>query len=81
MTSAGMALRAQRSRTLSMSTLSWPPSISIIVPCHRVIGSDGRLTGYGGGLDRKQALLDMEAAAARGHPAPLRLGPRQLTLI
>ena len=34
--------------------------ISIIVPCHRVIGSDGSLTGYGGGLDRKRYLLDLE---------------------
>ena len=35
--------------------------ISIIVPCHRVIGSGGDLTGYGGGLDRKRWLLDHEA--------------------
>lgn len=41
--------------------------ISIIVPCHRVIGANGSLTGYGGGLDRKRALLDLEAAAS--HPA------------
>jgi methylated-DNA-[protein]-cysteine S-methyltransferase len=34
--------------------------ISIIIPCHRVIGSDGRLTGYGGGIDRKAWLLDHE---------------------
>jgi methylated-DNA-[protein]-cysteine S-methyltransferase len=34
--------------------------ISIIVPCHRVIGSAGRLTGYGGGLDRKRILLELE---------------------
>jgi methylated-DNA-[protein]-cysteine S-methyltransferase len=34
--------------------------ISIIVPCHRVIGADGSLTGYGGGLDRKRLLLDLE---------------------
>jgi AraC family transcriptional regulator, regulatory protein of adaptative response / methylated-DNA-[protein]-cysteine methyltransferase len=34
--------------------------VSIIVPCHRVIGSDGSLTGYGGGLHRKRALLDLE---------------------
>jgi O-6-methylguanine DNA methyltransferase len=34
--------------------------LSIIVPCHRVIGSNGTLTGYGGGLDRKQWLLDHE---------------------
>jgi methylated-DNA-[protein]-cysteine S-methyltransferase len=39
--------------------------ISIIVPCHRVIGSDGGLTGYGGGLHRKRALLDLESAALR----------------
>jgi methylated-DNA-[protein]-cysteine S-methyltransferase len=37
--------------------------ISIIVPCHRVIGSDGSLTGYGGGLDRKELLLRLEGAA------------------
>ena len=36
--------------------------ISIIVPCHRVIGSGGSLTGYGGGIDRKRWLLDHEAA-------------------
>lgn len=35
--------------------------VSIVVPCHRVIGSDGRLTGYGGGLPRKRALLDLES--------------------
>lgn len=39
--------------------------VSIVVPCHRVIGSNGGLTGYGGGLPRKQALLDLEAAAQR----------------
>jgi AraC family transcriptional regulator, regulatory protein of adaptative response / methylated-DNA-[protein]-cysteine methyltransferase len=38
--------------------------ISIIIPCHRVIGSDGQLTGYGGGLWRKKWLLDMEAQSA-----------------
>jgi methylated-DNA-[protein]-cysteine S-methyltransferase len=36
--------------------------ISIIIPCHRVIGADGSLTGYGGGLERKSWLLDHEAA-------------------
>ena len=34
--------------------------IAIVVPCHRVIGADGRLTGYAGGTDRKQRLLDLE---------------------
>ncbi|MBL8537414.1 MAG: methylated-DNA--[protein]-cysteine S-methyltransferase [Hyphomonadaceae bacterium] len=38
--------------------------ISIIVPCHRVIGASGALTGFGGGLDRKQALLDLEQGKA-----------------
>jgi len=40
--------------------------ISIIVPCHRVIGHDRRLTGFGGGLPRKQHLLELEGAALRG---------------
>lgn len=34
--------------------------ISILIPCHRVVGSNGHLTGYAGGLDKKQALLDLE---------------------
>ena len=38
--------------------------ISIIVPCHRVIGANGALTGYAGGLARKEALLKLEAMAA-----------------
>ncbi|MCI3271228.1 methylated-DNA--[protein]-cysteine S-methyltransferase [Streptomyces cylindrosporus] len=38
--------------------------IGIIVPCHRVVGANGSLTGYGGGLARKQQLLDFESAAA-----------------
>jgi len=37
--------------------------LSIMVPCHRVIGSNGTLTGYAGGLDRKLALLTLEGAA------------------
>ncbi len=38
--------------------------VSIIVPCHRVMGSNGTLTGYGGGLTRKTALLQLEGALA-----------------
>ena len=34
--------------------------ISIVIPCHRVIGSDGTLTGYASGIERKQFLLDLE---------------------
>jgi methylated-DNA-[protein]-cysteine S-methyltransferase len=37
--------------------------IAIVCPCHRVIGSDGSLTGYGGGLENKRTLLDLEAGA------------------
>ena len=37
--------------------------VSIVIPCHRVIGADGSLTGYGGGLDRKEWLLDFEKAS------------------
>jgi methylated-DNA-[protein]-cysteine S-methyltransferase len=36
--------------------------VSILIPCHRVVGSDGRLTGYAGGLERKAALLRLESA-------------------
>jgi methylated-DNA-[protein]-cysteine S-methyltransferase len=43
--------------------------ISIIVPCHRVIGSNGKLTGYGGGLPRKAALLDFEFYVLINGPA------------
>jgi methylated-DNA-[protein]-cysteine S-methyltransferase len=42
--------------------------LAIVVPCHRVIGSDGSLTGYAGGLDQKRALLSLEAG---GWQAPL----------
>jgi methylated-DNA-[protein]-cysteine S-methyltransferase len=36
--------------------------LSVIVPCHRVVGKDGKLTGYAGGLERKKFLLDLEGA-------------------
>jgi methylated-DNA-[protein]-cysteine S-methyltransferase len=54
--------------------------VPIIVPCHRVIGADGTLTGYGGGLHRKRALLDLEAATAANENVPLP-GHRQLMLL
>lgn len=38
--------------------------VSIVIPCHRVVGAGGKLTGFGGGLARKQALLDLEEPAA-----------------
>lgn len=39
--------------------VGWNP-ISIVIPCHRVVGADGSLTGYAGGLERKQRLLELE---------------------
>jgi len=47
--------------------------ISIIIPCHRVIGADGSLTGYGGGLEVKRALLALERGPS---PGPLFSGAR-----
>jgi len=52
------------SRAVGLANGSNP--ISIILPCHRVIGSDGSLTGYAGGLARKRWLLSHEAAAVSG---------------
>jgi methylated-DNA-[protein]-cysteine S-methyltransferase len=45
--------------------------VSIIVPCHRVIGADGKLTGYGGGVDKKQWLLAWERRLIGGEPGCL----------
>lgn len=44
--------------------------VGVVVPCHRVIGADGTLTGYGGGIDRKRWLLQHEGAAFRGERNP-----------
>ena len=65
-----LALRvgnARASRAVGLANGRNP--ISIVVPCHRVIGADGSLTGYGGGLDRKRTLLDLERRTA-GHEDP-----------
>jgi methylated-DNA-[protein]-cysteine S-methyltransferase len=43
--------------------------LSIVVPCHRVVGKDGQLTGYAGGLKRKRFLLDLEEPAERKQEA------------
>jgi methylated-DNA-[protein]-cysteine S-methyltransferase len=47
--------------------------VAIVVPCHRVIGADGSLTGYGGGLERKVWLLDHEASRRPGAHRQARL--------
>lgn len=49
--------------------------ISIVVPCHRLIGADGGLTGYGWGLDRKRSLLELERAASAGSGGSRRPAP------
>lgn len=53
--------------------------ISIVVPCHRVIGADGSLVGYGGGLERKRTLLELERGTVGG-PDP-ELPASQLTML
>jgi methylated-DNA-[protein]-cysteine S-methyltransferase len=47
--------------------------LSVIVPCHRVVGTDGKLTGYAGGLERKRFLLELEGAAVVSEQAVARL--------
>lgn len=54
--------------------------VPIVVPCHRVVAVDGALTGYLGGLQRKRALLDLEARAAAGLAPEPAWSFRQLTL-
>ena len=58
------------SRAVGLANGSNP--ISIVVPCHRVIGANGKLTGYGGGIARKAVLLDFEKAVASSGPFELR---------
>lgn len=71
--------RPDRARAVGAAVGRTP--VPIIVPCHRVIGTDGSLTGYGGGLPRKRALLALESAASGGElPAGL-WDERQLALI
>lgn len=55
---AGWVGRPKASRAVGAANHRNP--IPIVIPCHRVIGAGGTLTGYGGGLDRKRLLLDLE---------------------
>ena len=48
------------SATRAVARANGANQIALIVPCHRVIGADGNLTGYGGGLWRKQRLIELE---------------------
>jgi methylated-DNA-[protein]-cysteine S-methyltransferase len=67
--------RPDRARAVGAAVGRTP--VPIIVPCHRVLGSDGALTGYGGGLQRKRALLDLERRA----DVPATWSMRQLALL
>ena len=68
----GLARRIGRPRAVrAVGAANGANPLPIVVPCHRVIGGDGSLTGYGGGLPIKQALLELEGA---GPAARLPLG-------
>lgn len=54
-----LGLAAGASRAVGLANGANP--VSIVVPCHRVVGSDGSLTGFGGGVERKRFLLDLES--------------------
>jgi methylated-DNA-[protein]-cysteine S-methyltransferase len=58
-----LAARAARPRAArAVGTIMNRNPLPIVLPCHRVIGANGKLVGYGGGLDRKEALLRLEGA-------------------
>ena len=75
----GAIARALRSSPRAVGGAVGRNPVSLIVPCHRVLGVGNRLTGYAGGLDRKQALLKLEGSLAdesrkdsiRGGPAAM----------
>tara|TARA_R110002073_G_scaffold121657_3_gene264256 strand:- start:1029 stop:2108 length:1080 start_codon:yes stop_codon:yes gene_type:complete len=57
----------QPTATRAVARANGANQIAIVIPCHRVIGADGTLTGYGGGLWRKQSLIDLERRYAAGN--------------
>ncbi|MCH8836554.1 MAG: methylated-DNA--[protein]-cysteine S-methyltransferase, partial [Candidatus Marinimicrobia bacterium] len=59
---AGRMGRPRAARAVGRAVAANP--LAILIPCHRIMGSDGRLTGYGGGLELKRTLLDLESRAA-----------------
>lgn len=63
-TYAQLARRARVPRSIrAVGACNARNPIVVVLPCHRVVGSDGSLTGYGGGLARKQRLLELEGVA------------------
>ncbi|MBV9748752.1 MAG: methylated-DNA--[protein]-cysteine S-methyltransferase [Acetobacteraceae bacterium] len=70
MSYGGVALQIGRPRSVrAVGAANGDNPVSIVVPCHRVIGADGSLTGYGGGLARKRWLLTHEGAALKATAA------------
>lgn len=65
---------ADRAKTRAVAAAVGRNPLGIVVPCHRVIGANGSLTGYAGGLERKRWLLDLEAKVV-GATLPLVAGP------
>jgi methylated-DNA-[protein]-cysteine S-methyltransferase len=72
-TLAGKLGRPKAMRAVGTANGSNP--ISVVVPCHRVIGADGSLTGYGGGVERKRWLLDHEGADFKNKQGPRAAAP------
>lgn len=73
---AGRIGRPSASRAVGAANGANP--IPILLPCHRVVGATGALTGYGGGLPRKQALLALEGVCRGSNPSGLVPGQRSL---
>jgi methylated-DNA-[protein]-cysteine S-methyltransferase len=71
----------RRDRVRAVGAAVGRTPVPIIVPCHRVLGANGDLTGYGGGLPRKRALLELEAAVSHGEPVSAIWKARQLSLV
>ena len=60
--------RSARARRARRAPPVPPPAaipVGVVIPCHRIVGADGSLTGYAGGLDRKQQLLELEGVLQR----------------
>ena len=68
---AQLAARVDRpAATRAVGAANGRNPLPIVLPCHRVIGADGSLTGFGGGLPTKRFLLELEGALPRETPAP-----------
>lgn len=80
-TSYGVLARRLGAQPRAVGAAVGSTPIPIIVPCHRVIGTDGSLTGYGGGLPRKRALLALEAGGGDRDAFDAAWRERQLALL